>query len=467
MAVGSINAVLRLVTGGFEADAKRAGGIIDGLKKQVGARSGLKDVSEILVGGGAIAGITLAAKVLNNTADAIDDLNKKFRAGTIDAMGYADSITRQIPAVGGLYAVLVRLNPEYQKWIQNQEKAAAVSKNNERAGLARDDAIGAASAFVAKGASAANPIQAQLDALDIATEEARSKQRRSANVAGANLPALRKAYREANAEVARIAGEVVDTATSGGGADEMRAAELKRIEAGRALRMGERQAAMERENAARRLADIEKSAAQQRDAILGKNQGKDIYSRIKDGLSGITSEARSFIEESLKLRREAMQPWEEYEETIARVQDAVKRLLITEEQGNVIIGKAAEKLAGNDIAESERDVKARRERDRRRKEQENRDILDEFKRQNKEREDNIDRMARNALAGTDRTSPPTAALASLGSGEAFAIAMQQQPGRQTAEQLAQKQLDIEKQQEARLREIKAAIEKAIPPEGGI
>lgn len=74
------------------------------LKAAFGPRGPLKDFSELLVGGGAVAGITFTAHVLEETATQARNIADEFGRGDINAGQMGDKLARAVPILGSIYA---------------------------------------------------------------------------------------------------------------------------------------------------------------------------------------------------------------------------------------------------------------------------------------------------------------------------------------------------------------------------
>ena len=78
----------------------RLGAGIDRLKKKTGGRSDLKEIGDILRGGGALAGLTLAGRVFADFTEKASDLALRFQKGELSAKEMAGEIARSIPILG-------------------------------------------------------------------------------------------------------------------------------------------------------------------------------------------------------------------------------------------------------------------------------------------------------------------------------------------------------------------------------
>jgi hypothetical protein len=91
-------------------EAEKAGvdtgkkGILESLKNAFGGRSDLKDVTEILVGGGAVAGLSLAGRVLNDMTGKAIELRDAFSDGSKSAGEVADELIRSLPVLGNIFS---------------------------------------------------------------------------------------------------------------------------------------------------------------------------------------------------------------------------------------------------------------------------------------------------------------------------------------------------------------------------
>lgn len=76
------------------------GGLLGSLKRTLGGRSSLKDVLEIARGGGAVIGLTMAARALGNAAAEAAKLREELENGSISAGEMVDRIGSGIPLIG-------------------------------------------------------------------------------------------------------------------------------------------------------------------------------------------------------------------------------------------------------------------------------------------------------------------------------------------------------------------------------
>lgn len=74
--------------------------ILDDLKKVGGGRGKVKDVAELLVGGGAVAGITFLGMALKNATGNMVELRNAFQAGKIDAGELVEKVAAGVPILG-------------------------------------------------------------------------------------------------------------------------------------------------------------------------------------------------------------------------------------------------------------------------------------------------------------------------------------------------------------------------------
>ncbi len=72
-----------------------------GLKAKLGPRSLLKDLTEIAVGGGAVAGVSFLGRELANASAKAVELSEAFHAGKISAGAMAEELARAAPLIGG------------------------------------------------------------------------------------------------------------------------------------------------------------------------------------------------------------------------------------------------------------------------------------------------------------------------------------------------------------------------------
>jgi hypothetical protein len=77
---------------------------MDRLKKQFGARGPLKDLVELAVGGGAIAGISFLTSTIERATENAKTLSMEFRAGTKTTGEMVDESLKLIPIFGDIYA---------------------------------------------------------------------------------------------------------------------------------------------------------------------------------------------------------------------------------------------------------------------------------------------------------------------------------------------------------------------------
>lgn len=73
---------------------------LDDLKKVAGNRGPLKDVAELLAGGGAIAGLSFGASILREMSEEAVKLRDEFNAGTISAGELTERLVAALPVFG-------------------------------------------------------------------------------------------------------------------------------------------------------------------------------------------------------------------------------------------------------------------------------------------------------------------------------------------------------------------------------
>lgn len=87
------------------AESKRQSdlGVVGRLKEGLGGRSDLKDVFEILRGGGAVAALSLGGQALNDSVKSVIQLRSEFDAGKISAGELSDKLAGSIPIYGQIW----------------------------------------------------------------------------------------------------------------------------------------------------------------------------------------------------------------------------------------------------------------------------------------------------------------------------------------------------------------------------
>lgn len=75
---------------------------MDRLKGTLGGRGPLKDVLELAVGGGAVAGIGFAIRMQANLAKSLDEVSEAYMRGEKSAAGFAYEITKAVPILSAM-----------------------------------------------------------------------------------------------------------------------------------------------------------------------------------------------------------------------------------------------------------------------------------------------------------------------------------------------------------------------------
>jgi hypothetical protein len=89
-----------------KGDFDTLGNRIDAIKARFGSRGLLKDVTELAVGGGAVAGIGFLAATVERTAAAAADLATKFREGKVAAADMGAELLKSLPVIGSLASAI-------------------------------------------------------------------------------------------------------------------------------------------------------------------------------------------------------------------------------------------------------------------------------------------------------------------------------------------------------------------------
>lgn len=87
----------------LEKDLAEGGPILDTLKSAFGRGSTFKELTEIAVGGGVVAGLTVAGQQLSALTGKAVQLSDAFREGRITAGEMTESLARSIPILGGFW----------------------------------------------------------------------------------------------------------------------------------------------------------------------------------------------------------------------------------------------------------------------------------------------------------------------------------------------------------------------------
>lgn len=144
---------------GFRAGLDRATARFEAFEKRLkggfGSRGPLADAFDIAVGGGAVAGVTMAAKVITEAADGMDELVRKFQDGEIGVKEFAGEIARSVPVLGSMVKMFdsivgavtgttretKRLEEQLRR-VAEARKAFDVAQNKGLAELAKFDTRG-------------------------------------------------------------------------------------------------------------------------------------------------------------------------------------------------------------------------------------------------------------------------------------------------------------------------------------
>ena len=103
--MGFMNLIVKLMadTKPFEQGMNRASKIMKDLDKQAGGRSQLKKTFELFKGGGAIAGLTLGARALEEMTEKAAELADQFRHGEIAAGDLVEELAKATPVLGSIF----------------------------------------------------------------------------------------------------------------------------------------------------------------------------------------------------------------------------------------------------------------------------------------------------------------------------------------------------------------------------
>lgn len=136
---------------GFRAGLERATSRFEAFEKKLkgvaGSRGPLADAFDIAVGGGAVAGMTMAANVIGEAAKKLNELNAEFANGQMSVKEYAGEIARSLPVIGtmvkmwdevkgaitGSAAALAKLQEENKKFNEAQASYETAVKNANKA----------------------------------------------------------------------------------------------------------------------------------------------------------------------------------------------------------------------------------------------------------------------------------------------------------------------------------------------
>src|SRR5687768_477865 len=98
--IGSLNVLLGLKHEGFTKSIKHVRSEMKTLNDAVGTRSALKNMMEMMAGGGALAGIGMLANSFERSTGRMAELRRELNAGAISMAQFRYEMGKSIPIFG-------------------------------------------------------------------------------------------------------------------------------------------------------------------------------------------------------------------------------------------------------------------------------------------------------------------------------------------------------------------------------
>lgn len=177
-------------------------GRIKRIQSMFGRGSTFKEGLEILLGGGAIAGLAMGANAVANLSNKIADLNNLYTMGKISSSDYTAELLKSVPIIGNLADALANLAiswlPAQKTFLQSQAAISEMFAQDDRAkaaGKAQDQLLKQITSTTAQ-----DKLAAMADGVDKSLEEIRQRYEKTM----ADIAAARKENEKLDLETGRF-----------------------------------------------------------------------------------------------------------------------------------------------------------------------------------------------------------------------------------------------------------------------